>query len=424
MRFSANRKSLLEALEAVKLAIPANDPRPALAHVSIEVDSTMGVRLKGTDLETFIVATVGDAIGKEAGCALCDAREFLRFLKAVEAEWVDIDAPNPAPVEVVEEAPEGSKPTAAPAPIPLCPLQVEASEGELCHLSRIDEEEYPLIPNGKARVDLAVKLSGIELGTMIRRALPAAATEAGRYAMHGLRFELNAVPQGHKCALEVIGTDGRRLAVATSRIHESIECAGGLADRVGILPRRTCEILERLLPKKAPKGADAAAVRVAIGVEDPDGVTVRGMFQVDIGRVCVVSRALEGEYPRYRNVIPNLPLPNRCTLPVEETLKRVKVASVGCAPEAKALRVKFTGTGVKFEGRSYGSSSCAVVRGAHGMAQDGEAAGTAINPEYLADMLNACGAEELEMGWRDNKAPMRFDTDGFVGIVMPITVEA
>lgn len=423
MRFSANRKQLLEALKAVKLAIPSNDPKPALSHVSIEVDKEMRVILKGTDLETSIAAFVGDAIGKEAGVALCEARELLRFLKAVEAEWIHVDAPNRAPVAVVVETAEGVPPASAPAPIPLCPMQVEAAEGGLCHLSRMDEEEYPILLTERARLDIAVKLSGLELGTMIRRTLSAMAPHAGRFAMDGLRFELDAAPEPQNPALEIIGTDGRRLAVASSRVHESTEHGDGARVLRSSMPRRACEILERLLPKKAPKGGESATVRVALGHEDPDGVTVRGMFRVDIGRVRVISRALAGEFPEFRRVIPNLPLENRCTLPVEEALQRVKVAQVACASEAKALHVQFVSTGVRFEGRSLRGKSCAVVKGARGMTKSSDA-GTAINPEYLSDMLTACGAEEIDFGWRDAKSPMRFDTDGFVGIVMPITLEA
>lgn len=434
MKAQANRTDLLEALERARKVAPSSSHNPALECAVIEAAGASVVIL-ATDLETYIRHEVAGAVVQSDGRAVFNARKLAEFLKAAEGSIVELDA---APLAVaLSDDPK------APAP-QLPPLVVRTSDGEAFELERIDEEDYPTFPAFVA--DVGARLDAHELARMLRRALPSAAREVGRYAMHCVRLEFNGADRGAQILppLECVATDGRRLAIAT---------AAGMVERFGVdtlrglLPLRSAEILGKLLPAKLRKGEEAQRARVVLGRKDesaplggdrgpkgpkfnPADEDIReALFAFSWGPVQLLARSVDGEFPRFRAVIPpaadkesKLPR-SHVRIPTEEALRRLKVARVATSEEARAVRLRpVDGKGLEISAGTHSSKAAAVVKGATWETHEG-ADEMGVNPDFLAEALESSECAEMLATWSAKPNPIRLEGCGFVAVVMPITVD-
>ena len=106
----------------------------------------------------------------------------------------------------------------------------------------------------------------------------AAAREPGRYAMHGILTELDG-----DC-LRMVGTDGRRLALATMAVD-----SGGTNSRPAIVPTKGMQMFCRVISDPLDQ------VRMSIS-ENQIGLKTKNAE--------IFARLIDGEFPRYAAVIP------------------------------------------------------------------------------------------------------------------------
>jgi DNA polymerase III sliding clamp (beta) subunit (PCNA family) len=417
VKVSTSRLELLEALESVRHVVVETTSKPILECVRIDLSAERGLEFSATDLETCIRAVVPlkecDRI--TPGSALVPLRGLLDFLKACEGASVTLEAQSIKSNARLED------------------LHVSTSAGEALELRCEDPEEFPILLEFPTESSAGVP--PVELASMLRRVEHAVATSPGRCATHCARLEMNG-------KLEITTTDGRRLAVAEST---SAITRIGLPIVSALLPRRALELLPHLLPSKLPKGGTLPLALVAIGrahLSEPLGGEARAqaamkgsrpfdpateelpdaLIGVASGRVAVVCRAVNGEFPRFRQIAPKDP-PTRGTLPVKETLRRLKVARSACDISALAVRLEFGEFGLSISGGADGRvKASARVNGAR--LERGGKERIGIDPEYLADALKASGVEEVTIGWTDAQAPLRIDAPGFLAVMMPITIGA
>src|SRR5205807_9284298 len=116
--------------------------------------------------------------------------------------------------------------------------------------------------------------------TMIERTQFATAREPGRFALHGVQFRFSAAE------LEVVATDGRRLAKAVHPLVSSTPDARELKVIVGTKP---LSLVARL--------ATDPGASVDVAVKDR-----RIFFRV--GSALLSSRLVDGAFPPYDQVIP------------------------------------------------------------------------------------------------------------------------
>jgi DNA polymerase-3 subunit beta len=247
--------------------VAARSPRPQLT--CVKLDATNGANgpelaLSATDADLALTVRLGRVEVSEPGATLIPADKLRQIVSA-----------------------EDNEPT----------LTIEA-DGDTAHIKGEDAhfqlhgfsaEEFPAIPSFKSIAEGAGGAKAVftttagTLSALITRTLFAAARENSRYAINGVLL----VREGKK--LEMVATDGRRLAKCTATTEakgESAKC---------IVPSKALSMLLKL--------ADEPEEPVHVAITDSRAVFAFGDDATD-GRATLSTSLVEGTFPPYEDVIP------------------------------------------------------------------------------------------------------------------------
>lgn len=424
MRIRIDRIDLVRALEDVKRVVPKKTHKPILEHCRMRVLPDKIV-IAGTDLETWVLseAEAGNDVAGER-TFLFPAHDALAFLKACEGEAVQIlEIPEVRWIAAVKakEATETEPAVAEVVGVEGQPqkLRIVTSDAEEITLECGDPDEYPVLGEmDPSRASCG--LQAVELTTMLDSVMHAVANEVGRYAMHGVKLELES-PGG----LRAIATDGRRLALYGP--------SGGTWEgaSTGLLPYKAADLLTKLLPKKG----EMAVVEIDAPMPNPTGKEskaeerarldrhARGYYaSFFCDRLTIHTRLIDGEFPRYGSIIP-LAADNKVRVQVKDALRRIKTISVATTSEAKCVTFGYDSDGnVLLRTKSHGKSAACRIIGAEVLLTNGTPE-FGVNPDYLADALSASGADEVEIGWNEKAQPLLMRAGKFTSVIMPVTLE-
>lgn len=256
MRIQCNREQLLAAFQTAALVASSRSPKPILQNVKIEVQGDKGVLL-ATDMEVGIRIEVSGLTTEVPGSALLSVLQFGSILRESTDEILNIDSDGQA-VTVRGQRSRFRLPSGNPQEFP--------------HIAEFATDNYHTLP---ARL----------LKELIRRTLFATDTESSRYALGGLLLEME--PE----RVVAVGTDGRRLAKMEGP-SQVVGAPTGGGDTMTIVPARSMQLIERSLTD------GDAEVRLATRGND---------FMVQSPTIVIISRLVEGRFPRWRDVLPNRP---------------------------------------------------------------------------------------------------------------------
>jgi DNA polymerase-3 subunit beta len=255
MKVTLATSALLDAVSHAAAVASTKSPNPILECVVLRAQRAQGLTIEATDLDVGISLLLADAQVSEEGMLVVPAARLLSILREVDQD------------ETTLTEAEGS-------------LAIQSGRN---HFRVRGEDarnvaELPVFPSSGG-----IKLPAAELRAMIRRTVFATAKEAGRFALHGVLFRVADK------TLELVATDGRRLARAT----HGLPAAVGKEVKVIVGPK-ALSLLERLIPADA-SGPAAGQISVALHERQV-------MFRV--GGALVISRLIDGTFPVYEDVIP------------------------------------------------------------------------------------------------------------------------
>ncbi|MGY8805045.1 MAG: DNA polymerase III subunit beta [bacterium] len=264
-------------------------------------------------------------------------------------------------------------------------------------LAGTSTEEYPTLPNftpGKtASVEAAV------LSLMIERTMYAASVDETRYNLNGVYLEVLDQPG----RIRMVATDGHRLATVDRTLSED---PLGLENGV-IIPRKGLGELKKLVDED-----DADQIDLAF--EGNNGLARKG-------KVTLVMRLIEGEFPNYSQVLPKK-IERNIVIPGEDLIRALRRVALLSSERSKSVKLEFT------DGRLTISSSNPDLGDAR-EELDSDFAGDDItigfNAKYLLDALSTLKAKEVRFGLQNELAPAQFvptDDDDTLAVVMPMRV--
>jgi DNA polymerase-3 subunit beta len=366
MRVRVPTPALLEAVGHGSAVAAAKSPKPALECVALRASPKTGLSLEATDLDVGLRLHVPEAVVEEEGAVLVSAARLLAVVR-------EIGEPETPLVER-----EGA--LAVETPRSRFRIRTEALE------------EFPDLPyfseQGSHRVP------GALLRGMIRRTVFAAAKEAGRFALLGVHFKIEGD------ALELVATDGRRLAKATGTVGKA-----GREIRVIVGPKGL-SLLERVM------GSEPGEVSLAVQERQV-------MFRV--GDALVISRLIDGAYPAYEDVIPKSSA-HRFEAPVDGFSAALRRASLLTTRDAVSVQFDVSPglLTVKSRAVEVGEAEAEVP-----ITYDGPATKLGFNPVFLLDALKVMDtARPVRFEFTSGKAPGKLtDGDDFTYVVMPIALE-
>lgn len=207
--------------------------------------------------------------------------------------------------------------------------------------------------------------------------------EETRYYLNGIFFdhEKNAI----------VATDGHRLFRAKMLLNIPYSF---------ILPKKAVAVLMECRAKKKNDNV------VKMSFSDDE---TKIKFEL-AGGVEIITKAIDGKFPTYERVIPNIEGAKTYTLNYQQWLKAYKTA--------KAMK---TGRLVTFSHTGFGYAHDKEHYSITGMTTD-YPEGYGYNAAYMADMLNAYGLEELPVYHHEATSPAVVIQGHKTSVIMPMRV--
>ena len=373
MKFRCERDDLLGAVQFASRAISNRATLPVLSGLRLEATEDGRVRVAATDLELTMETAFAAAVD-EPGKAIVPGRLFGEMSRNLSSGQVSVAGT------------EGE-------------VEIGSGRGRF-RVRSLTPDDYPALPieDRDDSAGVQVTLDAGELASALSQVVRAASGDESRQILTGVLWELESG------RVTLAATDSYRLAV------RSLDATGGPEDeRKVVLPARTLGELARAL-QGAP-GSVTALVK-----ENLVAFSIAGAGEDQAGEWIIGSRFIEGEFPKYRQLIPEA-YPNTLVVDRElllEVTRRVGLLAQNNLPVklqlANELEVSAHTPDVG-EGQE-------VIEADY----DGESLVIAFNPQFLIDGASAISSQRIEMQVGDGLKPaiLRGGTGDFTYLLMPV----
>ena len=263
--------------------------------------------------------------------------------------------------------------------------------GSRFRLLGYDPAEYPAVADFEDAGDFQV--SSEVLSELIERTLFAAARAHSHYAISGVLWEASGK------RLQLVATDGHRLALAKASLSKA-----AARDVSAIVPAKLMNLLQR-----ASAGSEET---LAVKLTD-------SQILVRTARAVLVSSLVQGNFPKYADVIPK-DCSRKAVLNREEFLHRIRQAALLTNEESKGVRLSFGPEQLVLTSRAPETGEAEVSMP---VKFTGEAMEVAFNPAFLTDALKVVEADEATMELNaPNKPALLRGGSEFLYVLMPVDV--
>jgi DNA polymerase-3 subunit beta len=342
MELRVERDALVDAVGWTARSLPTRPPMQVLLGLLLETTDD-GLSVSGFDYEVSSQISVDATVG-ESGRVLVPGRLLADIARSLPAQPVDLRLEGPRVVLTCG---------AARFTLPTLPV-----------------EDYPSLP---PMPTTAGSLESDVFGAAVAQVALAAGRDDTLPVLTGVRIEI----EGEQVTLAA--TDRYRLAVRT--LTWKPEQPGMSA--TALVPART-------LAETAKALTSGPEVTLALST----GTTGEGMIGFEGGGRRTTSRLLEGEFPKYRSLLPSesSAFAEVATAPFVEAVKRVALVAARNAP----VRLAFSADGVVLEA---GGQDDAQASERLECGWEGEEMAIAFNPQYLLDGLGAVDSDTTTLAF-------------------------
>lgn len=366
MKINITKETFLEGIQIIQTGITSRVTLPILHNFLIETENGR-IKLMRTDMEMASVHYLNAEVAQE-GAITVPLKEFSEILKNLPADKeinISVDPDN----------------------------KVHIKSGRVKFwVMGAPKSEYPLIPEVDAKNTMVLKAAQIQ--SMVESTIFSASSQETRYVLNGMLW----VGSGGK--IEVVATDGRRLALASSDAPVN-------KDFKMIIPTKVLNELLRLFS--------------IIKVDDKTEINLNmssNQVVFSIGETTYISRLIEGNFPNYEQVIPS-----KKNISFDVFTKELTATT-----KRAALCVSDLGGTVKY---TLGDDSLKVT--AYSQKMDfmeeikidykAEAFDISFNPQYLLDVLKNIKTEKTVFSFLNPVQPVLIEPenkDNFKYVVMPV----
>ncbi len=280
-------------------------------------------------------------------------------------------------------------------------LEIDSEEGQAIiragggrwRLPTASPAEWPAVDAVEA-VPVA-RIPGDQLRRALEGVLDAADSESSRYALGGVRVE---VEDG---VVHVVATDGRRLHTCEIEIDQAVD------DCKLLVPARAATLLAALC-RQTDEEVQIERAGEEIRCTWPDS----GMW--------LLCRQLAGNFPRWRDVIPERPEAIRVVVRADELAQALRQAAICTSETSKAIELTL-GEVINAAAESNEAGFSTVTLDAI------EATGTVsvrVDPSYCVAWLRTVdGTEPITIEATDAGSALVFRSEDATGVVMPMGVD-
>lgn len=374
MKFSIERHELQRGLARLQSVTEKRNSMPILANILMTVREEAGeshLELAGTDLEVGIRSRHSCTVA-ETGALTISGRKMFEIVRELPDEPIELSSSENAYLS----------------------LRCARSEFSLAGTAA---EEYPSFPEFSPEHMFTVQT--VVLAEMIEKTMYAASSDEARYNLNGVYLE--RIEELGK--LRMVATDGHRLA------HVDRTFAGDMGDFGAgvIVPRKGLSELKKLLDED-----DSDEIELGFGGNS--GLARKG-------DVILTLRLIEGEFPNYRNVIPEEGS-QRLILERESFVHALRRVALLSSDRSRAVNLKLSSGELALSSKN---PDMGEARETLDIDYAGEEMMVAFNARYLVEAVNALGSKEVCLVFKDALSPMRVtptDDVDTLAVVMPMRI--
>lgn len=366
MKVTCTQENLTHALSIVSQSVGTDTTLPVLSNVLLETEGGR-LKLSGTDLETGINMLIGGKVEK-AGSVTVPAKLFAEYTRSLPNDKVLLEVKNNT-------------------------LKISCGSFS-ASLNGIDPEEFPLIPQIKDKEICSVSAQVFLKG--LNKTIFAAATDDSRPELAGVFVEFSPKK------ITLAATDSYRLA---ENIVEGAVIKGGA--KSVIVPAKTFNQLIHILG------------------ESVDGNLTMHLSENQMmfkyGDATLVTRLVEGQYPDYKQIIPDS-FQTEAVCNQKELGQSVKTTGLFSRDASNDIQFEFN-VPAKEIVLTASSSQVGKNTSKFGCKMKGETSQVIFNHRYLLDGLAPLTSEEVNLFTNGSSGPgvLRGDDDkGYTYVVMPI----
>jgi len=380
MKFSCTQENIKGALGNITSISGKNINLPILSNVLIKIDDS-NIKLSATDLEIGAICSIRGKVEQKG--------EFTVNAKLL-SDYINLLPNNRIDFEVLDNE-----------------ISIK-SENYKTKIKGESAEDFPIIPTVEKKEFFS--FNTVNFKNMLTDVIFATAKDETRIELSGVYFEFN------EDSLTTAATDSYRLAEKKIK-YKNKTGNGGV--RKMIIPTKTLQEIIKI-------SSNEKIIKIDGEKSDQDIKIYLSENQVlfSYNEIELVSRIIEGQYPDYRQIIPNANKEDKTIITInnKEFSRAIKASSLFSkknindvhldfpVPQKKAIISAISGQ----EGESVVDVPVEIV---------GKDNGITLNHRYLLDGLNNLESEDIILEIVDSNTPFVLknkDNDDYLYIIMPI----
>jgi DNA polymerase-3 subunit beta len=373
MKISSLQENLKNGLMVVSRIVGRKVNLPILNNVKIKAHEGK-IQLISTDLQIGVVCDIRGKVEKEGEYTI-DSKVITEYISLLPNNKVNI------------EEKEGK-------------IEIK-SDNYKTVVKGMSAEEYPLIPVIDRKNKYVIKISDLKIA--LSQVIFAVSTSETRIELSGVYFNFK------KDGLVIAATDSYRLAEKEINIINKDEIEESV-----IIPSKTLQELLRIISMVNEGEIDSESGNVEIFVSE-------NQILFSLKGIDLISRLIEGQYPDYKQIIPE----NSKTSSIvnkNEFTRAVKAASIFSKIGVNDINLDFPIDKNKIIISSASSQTGENITEIDSKVT-GEDNGIVVNFKYLLEGINNIGGDNLKIEVTDGNTPCILKSekdDSFIYIVMPI----
>lgn len=367
MKISCSQADLAAALSIVNRAVSPNNTLPVLNNILLKAEGKK-LFLSATNLEVAINASF-DADVENEGSLTVPAKVLNGYVSLLGDEKISLAVVNGTSLEI-------------------------KSTGSDTKMKGISSDEFPLLP--KLDKPDTFQMPVENLAKAIEQVVFAASTNISRPVLTGLFWQITGK------TMKLAATDSYRLGEKIITLEKDL----GL-DTAFIVPAKTAYELAKILEATEAKEVEVKVTKSQI------------LFKVD--GVELMSRLIEGNFPDYEKILPK-ESKTTAKLGTEDLILGIKKVSVIVRENNNNIKFKVdSGKLVIFsDDTQVGEGQVELVA-----ETDGDSLETALNAQYLLDVLTRIEDKEVKISLNDGLSPVKVlpaKSSGQTHIIMPLKI--
>ncbi|MBI5630470.1 MAG: DNA polymerase III subunit beta [Elusimicrobia bacterium] len=368
MKIHCSKEDLSQGVQTIQSALSARTTLPILLNFLLETENAK-VKVVSTDLEMGVKHYIGAEVESD-GSITIPAKKFSDILHSL---------PDGHEIELSVDS--GGK------------VQLKCGRSRF-GIMGAPKSEYPILPEFNKQN--AFEASANAIGDMVKKTIFAASSDETRHVLNGVFWSAS------KGTLEMVATDGRRLAVAARKVVPKEK------DFHVIVPTKILAELLRLLGAAGP-GEDKLLVAVA-----------ENQIAFQYKETSLLSRLVGGSFPHYQQVIPSKK-DISIRVDTREMLAITKRASLCAVDRGGSVKYSLVSSALQVTASSQNLEFMDELP----VEYKGDGLQVAFNPQFVMDALKHIDTEKVDLGFTTPVNPALVEPVGggeYRFVIMPMRI--